>query len=218
MEKIVTAIELQKKNKRRVNIFINEEYAFGLSEAAAKGLRTGQVLSGQDMEQLQEKETKTKTKDLAYNYLSYRPRSTKELQNHLLRKGLPESTVDSVITELTEDNQLNDLEFARYWVGQREDFRPKGLYALRHELLQKGVGDPIIETVLSSIDEHRSARKAGQRKADQLQGSEYDLFIRKLSQHLERRGFSYQIIADVTREFWRESTLNTEEKSFSKGE
>ncbi len=210
MEKIITGIGLQKKNKKRVNIFINGEYAFSLSASLAQELRTGQVVSSQAINQLLEKETFSRTKDLANRYLSYRPRSTFEVQSYLEGKGLPESTVAGVITALTEANQLNDLEFARYWVDQREEFKPRGLYALRNELHQKGVDEPTIEIVLVVVDEHKSALKAGRRKASHLRGNNYELFMRKLSQHLERRGFSYEVISDVTMEFWSEATLNTE--------
>jgi regulatory protein len=218
MESTITDISLQKANKKRVNIFINEEYTLSLSAEAARNLKIGQPLSSQEIERLQAKDVLARTREFAHNYLSYRPRSTAELRKRLVKKGFLTETIELVISELTDSNLLNDLEFAQYWVDQREEFRPRGLYALRYELIQKGVDQSIIEQTLTEVDEYKSAMKAGRKKANQLLGIENELFIRKLSQHLERRGFGYELIADVTKGLWKEASLNKEEKSFSKGE
>jgi regulatory protein len=218
MESTITDISPQKANKNRVNIFINEEYTLSLSAEAALDLIIGQSLSSQDIGRLQAKDLKARTREFAINYLSYRPRSTAELRKHMVKKGFLTETIELVIAELTESNLLNDLEFAQYWVEQREEFKPRGLYALRYELIQKGIDQSIIERSLAEVDEYKSAMNAGRKKANQLFGIENELFIRKLSQHLERRGFSYEIIADATRGLWKEASLNQEEKSFSKGE
>lgn len=218
MASTITDISPQKANKKRVNIFIDEEYTLSLSAEVARELVIGHSLSSQDIKQLQEKDLKVRTREFAINYLSYRPRSTAELRKHLLKKGFLTETIELVIAELTDSNLLNDLEFAQYWVDQREEFRPRGLYALRYELIQKGIDQSIIDQSLNEVNEYKSAVKAGRKKANQLFGSEKELFIRKLSQHLERRGFSYEVIADVTKGLWEKVSLNQEEKSFSKGE
>jgi regulatory protein len=218
MESTITDISPQKANKKRVNIFFNEEYTLSLSAEAARDLNIGQSLSSQDIERLQAEDLLPRTREFAHNYLRYRPRSTAELRKHLVKKGFLTETIELVISDLTDSNLLNDLEFAQYWVDQREEFRPRGLYALRYELIQKGIDQSIIEQTLIEVDEYKSAVKAGRKKANQLLGIENELFIRKLSQHLERRGFSYEVIADVTRGLWKEASLNQEEKSFSKGE
>jgi regulatory protein len=218
MESTITDISPQKANKNKVNIFIDEEYTLSLSAETARDLIIGQSLSSQEIKRLQANDLKVRTREFALNYLSYRPRSTAELRRRLVKKGFLIETIELVISELTDSNLLNDLEFAQYWIDQREEFRPRGLYALRYELIQKGIEQSIIEGSLTEVDEYKSAMKAGRKKANQLSGNEDELFIRKLSQHLERRGFSYELIADVTRELWKETSLNQEEKSFSKGE
>jgi regulatory protein len=198
----ITDISLQKANKKRVNISIDEEFTLSLSAEVARGLAVGQSLSSQDVERLQTNDLKARIKEFAINYISYRPRSTAEVRKHLVKKGFAVEIIELVIAELTDSNLLNDLEFAQYWVDQREEFRPRGLYALRYELIQKGIDHSIIEGSLSGVDEYKSAMKAGRRKANQLLGIEKELFIRKLSQHLERRGFRYEVVADVARELW----------------
>lgn len=218
-ELTITAIEPQKRNKNRVNIFLNGEFAFGLSTAAANELKIGRKLIEEDIQQLQGLEELNKTKEIAINLLSYRPRSREEIRAHLRKKGIDDSVIEQAVEDLIENNLLNDLDFASYWVEQREEFKPRGKYALRYELLQKGVDQTTIETVLEQINEHDSAIRAGRRKAIQLVGLNQAQYIQKLSQYLERRGFSYEIISDVTGDFWTETSEDNIEKiSFSRGE
>ena len=49
----ITAIEVQKRTPNRVNIYLDGEFAFGLSRIVAVWLRTGQELSEEKIEQLQ---------------------------------------------------------------------------------------------------------------------------------------------------------------------
>ena len=46
---VITALEIQKRNKERVNVFIDGEFAFGMSTIEAARLRKGQVLSATEI-------------------------------------------------------------------------------------------------------------------------------------------------------------------------
>ena len=116
MESTITDISLQKANKNRVNIFIDEEYTLSLSAETARELIIGQSLSSQDIKRLQAEDLKARTREFAINYLSYRPRSTAEIRNHLVKKGFLTEIIELVIAELTDSNLLNYLECAQYWV------------------------------------------------------------------------------------------------------
>ena len=48
----ITAITRQKRNKERVNIFIDGSYAFSLAEITAAWLKVGQELSQEDINRL----------------------------------------------------------------------------------------------------------------------------------------------------------------------
>jgi regulatory protein len=207
----ITRLAPQKRNKERVNVFLNDDFAFGLALNAASGLRIGQTLSSQEIEDLQALDTVEKAKALAYRFLSYRPRSTAEVRKRLQKKGYEENVIEPVIGRLAELSLLDDAVFATYWVEQRETFRPRSRMALRYELYQKGVCREIVEQALSELDETESAKRAAGKKLYQWEQLPKDDFFLKIGRFLQGRGFNYAIAADVSEELWQ--TINADEST-----
>ena len=48
----ITGLKLQKRNNDRVNVYLDGEFAFGLSRIVAAWLRTGQELSDEKIAEL----------------------------------------------------------------------------------------------------------------------------------------------------------------------
>jgi regulatory protein len=196
----ITAITRQKRNKERVNIFIDGTYAFSLAEITAAWLKTGQELTPEDIARLDAEDAVEKAKQSAYRYLSYRPRSTAEVRQNLLKKEYDEPVVEQVLARLNELNLLNDRDFARFWIEQRETFKPRSQRALRQELYQKGISREIIDEAISGVDETAAARKAAQKKAQNWNHLPRETFFSKMNGFLQRRGFNYAITKTVTEE------------------
>lgn len=199
----ITAITRQKRNKERVNIFIDGQYAFSLAEITAAWLKTGQEITPEEIARLDAVDAVEQAKQSAYNYLSYRPRSTAEVRRNLFKKEYDEAVVKQVLTRLTELDLLNDRKFARYWIEQRETFKPRSRQALRQELYQKGISRDIIDEAVSEVDEEAAARKAAQKKARTWNQLPRETFFSKMSGYLQRRGFNYAITKTVTENLWQ---------------
>ena len=206
MTVLITAIEPQKRKKDRLNIYINGQFGFGISSKLAEGIAVGQSLTATEIEKLQTLEMIGRAKEATNNYLSYRPRSVQEVRRHLSKKEYSDKVIDEVIEDLSQADLLDDSTFVNYWIEQRETFRPRGRFALRQELYQKGINTEIIDAALAQVDEYDSAFRAGKKKAIQLAGTEEMEFRKKLGQFLKRRGFEYEIIAEVT-EALRDSVI-----------
>ncbi|MGD2050473.1 MAG: RecX family transcriptional regulator [Chloroflexota bacterium] len=205
-ELTITGITPQKKNKERVNVYLDGEFAFGLSLMTAVSLSIGQVLTPEKVNSLKAADEVERAKASAYRYLSYRPRSIAELKRQLGNKGFNEDTIDQVVDRLSELELIDDLAFARYWVEQRETFKPRGRRALRYELYQKGIDREIVDIVVADVDETESAKNAARKKARLWRELPEDQFYEKLSNYLGRRGFPYEIVRNVTQELW--SSIN----------
>lgn len=199
----VTAITLQKRNKERANIFIDGEYAFSLAVITAVRLKTGQELTPADINRLNAEDLMEKAKQSAFQYISFRPRSTQEVRQNLVKKEYPEVVIDQVMNRLIELNLLNDREFARFWIEQRETFKPRSQRALRQELYQKGLSREIIDEAVADVDELAAARKAAEKKAYRWTHLPRETFFSKMSGFLQRRGFNYAITKTVTEELWQ---------------
>ncbi|WP_420631554.1 regulatory protein RecX [Candidatus Leptofilum sp.] len=199
----ITALTRQKRNPRRINVFIDGAFAFGLAEITAAYLRIGQTLSPGEIDKLQGADQVEKAKELAIRYIEYRPRSIAETRRHLLKKEYPEPVVDQVLERLEAVELLNDAAFARYWVEQRETFRPRSKIALQQELRQKGIERSLIEKAIAEVDEFAAAKQAVEPKAYRWQTLPEPEFRKKVGGFLQRRGFGYDIVREITEALWQ---------------
>jgi regulatory protein len=200
----ITDLVPQRRKKDRVNVHINGEYAFSLAMITAAGLRRGQEITPEEIDRLRTEDSYERAKQSAFNFISYRPRSISELRQNLSRKKYDENTVERVITRLIELDMLDDKAFARYWVEQRETFKPRSRRALNYELYQKGVKREIVDEIVAQIDEDAAAYRAGLQKAHRWTNLPKDKFRQDMNRFLQRRGFYYNIIAPATEKLWLE--------------
>ena len=194
---VITALEVQKRNKERVNVFIDGEYAFGLSLMEAARLKKGQVLSAGEIARLKGEDAVVQAVESAAHFLSYRPRSLQEVRRNLKEKELPPEVTEAAVERLMALGYLDDEAFARYWVQNRAEFKPLSHRALRQELRQKGIADSIINEVLAGQDEQGLAYEAAQGQLRRLRQKTPREFKTKMSAFLQRRGFSYSTTQDV---------------------
>jgi len=193
----ITSLQIQKRNKERVNVFIDDEYALAVTLTVAAGLRKGQYLSDTEIEQLKQGDERDKAYNKAIRFLSFRPRSQAEVEQRLRKKGYADGIVADVMQRLGEQNYLNDEDFVRFWLENRAEFKPRGERALRYELRQKGIETKVIDAVLGDLDEEVLAWAAVERKLQQWQHLPQDIFKKKLMGFLSRRGFGYEIVQHV---------------------
>lgn len=197
----ITKISPQKRRKR-VNIFIDEKFAFGLDlETLAKyNLQINQEISQKKIEEIIKEEELLKVYDKALRFLSFRPRSEKEVKDYLRKKNIGEETQKMVIGKLKKTKLLDDEQFAVWWIEQRTTFRPSGKRLLEYELRKKGISKEIIEEIapqFSSSFEFEGALKAARKKLSSYQKLPSLEFRQKMTAFLARRGFSWEVIKEV---------------------
>ncbi len=190
----ITALKFQRRNKERVNVYLDGEYAFGLAAVEAARLRKGQVLSDAEIAALKTRDEQARAFDRAVRFLGYRPRSREEVERYLRGKGVDGEVIASVVRRLEQADYLDDEVFARFWVENREQFRPRSRRALRYELRQKGVDDQIIARVLNEVDEEAAAWRAIEGRLPRWATLARDELRQKIMGYLSRRGFDYGII------------------------
>ncbi len=202
----ITALRTGKGRSKRVNIFLDGNFAFSLeAEVALKeGLQVEQELSKERIKALAETDNLKRCFNAASLLLGYRPRSESELRQRLRRRGFTGTTVDNTILKLRETGLVDDTAFARFWRENRDYFSPRGRSLTRLELRKKGVPEEIINRVMEDIDDEDNAYRAGVKKARSLSRSDYPQFRRRLGDHLRRRGFNYGIINKTVERLWQE--------------
>jgi len=190
----ITALKFQQRNPERVNVYLDGEYAFGLAAVAAARLRKGQVLSDVEIAALRTQDAHQQAFDRAVRFLSYRPRSRAEVERYLRGKGITEDGIAGVIERLEQANYLDDEAFARFWVENREEFKPRSRRALHYELRQKGVSSQVIARALNASGDEAAAWRAVEGRLARWAGLPRNELRQKIANYLSRRGFDYEII------------------------
>ena len=210
---IISALELQKRNKERVNVYLDGEFAFSLTVDDAARLHKGDVLSDAQIATLRTEDDVKRAVERALRFLSYRPRSVHEVRRNLIEKDVPEPAIDAALERLTALGYLDDVAFTAFWVRERNSFKPISPKALRHELRQKGVPEALIIEALTTLDTDDVALRAAQSQLRRWRGSTRKAFREKLLSFLQRRGFSYGDAKDALRRI--EEELETDEAFFA---
>lgn len=204
-DKKITALTVQKRNPDRVNVYLDGEFAFGLSRIVAAWLELGRSLSQQEIDELIQKDTSEVAFQKAIRLLDYRPRTGQEIREKLKQKGFEPGQIEQVVERLTSSHLIQDDKFAASWVESRNQFRPSSQRVMRYELRRKGIDEEIIESALQgSVEDLELAQRAAQKMVRRLTNLEWQEFRKKLSAFLARRGFSYETVAQVVKTAWDE--------------
>ncbi|MGM7703328.1 recombination regulator RecX [Pseudalkalibacillus sp. Hm43] len=198
----ITKITVQKKNKSRFNVFIDrgngEEFGFAIDEEVyiKSDIRNDMEITDQQIASLQLQDEFQKGLNLSMNYLSYRMRSIDEIRQYLKKKEFEENTIQAVIERLKELGYLDDLEFAKMFIRSKITTTKKGPKALKQDLKQKGVSDPIIEDAMNIYPKEEQIEEATllvEKKAKQYKKLSENALKQKVAQVLQQKGYSWNV-------------------------
>lgn len=207
----ITSLRAQVQNADRVNVFINGEFALGVSltSITRAGLYVGKQLSDDEYAQLERLESGDKAFQAALQFLEARPRSAAEIRTRLERKDFSPEAINSAMERLTQLQLVDDAAFARFWVENRQICQPRSANALRSELRRKGIDADIAAAVLTSealADDEAAralvvARGAVRKYANSANRT---VFMRRMGGYLQRRGFTFEVIRPMIEQLWAE--------------
>ena len=202
----ITALKPQVRDPERLNLFLDGTFAFSLGEQLAgdEGLRVGDDLTPERVAELRSKDQVGKATTAALNLLARRPRSVREVRDRLRQKGYEADTIDAAVAKLEGWRYVDDTEFARYWVENREAHKPRGKRLLEQELRFKGVDRELVrETIAAAeIDEVSAAIELGRTKLRTYASLEPAVAQRRLGAFLARRGYGYDVIKPTLAELF----------------
>lgn len=208
----ITDISLQARDNNRVNVSVDGVYSFSLDIAQVTdlNLKVGRELSDGELEELQEESQFGKLYMRALEYCLRRPHSVKEVRDYLWRKTQPtlrksrtgmnnpvvysERVASRVLRKLQQKAYVDDDEFARWWVENRQLSKGVSRRKLTAELRSKGVHADIIAQTLEKTDrtDDQELRKVIAKKHRRYAGDR-----QKFVQYLVRQGFSYDDVVSA---------------------
>ena len=196
----ITALQPQRRNKRRVSVFLDGTFLFGLSSGTvgALGLHVGREVDRAELDRIALEEQLHEARQYAFLLLSYKARATKELTQRLTRKGFSSDIIARVLQRLAELKMVDDAGFARRFAEDRISIGHKGKWRVRGELLKRGIDRQQIDAALEQApDEVAAAREVAGKYVSRNRRLEPDVLKRRLYVLLARRGFSPDTIRQV---------------------
>jgi regulatory protein len=205
----ISRITAQVRDPERVSLFIDGEFAFGLPaiEVMKRGLKSGDELTQTDIEQLLAVDEIERAVTAALTFVSYRPRSEREVRDRLRLRDFSQPAIDEAVERMRGWMYLDDQAFARWWVENRSEHRPRGKRLLAGELRTKGVSSEVINEVIdgADIDELPAAREVARKRMNSLSGLDRQTQERRLGSYLARRGYGWDVVRPVLKELFSEA-------------
>lgn len=198
--KVITKIEIQKKNKNRCSVFVNEEFAFGMDLDAiiTYDIQKGNQYTQKEYKELLKAMQYEKSKSAALRYVGYSPRTIRQTTEKLESLEYDAVIIDKTIEFLKLYGYLDDLQYAKDFIRSRIKQKKHGRYKIAYDLMHRGIKKCISEPLLEAYEEeeykgalalyHKKAKgkeaKSNQEKA-------------KITRYLQGRGYPFEIIKQV---------------------
>ena len=198
----ITAIEVQKKDKRRCNVYVDGRFCCGLTvETVVKNrLKTGAIVTPERLTQMQLESEKNTAFDKALTHLSATRKTEKQIRDFLSKKGYLPAVIGCVTEKLRAYGFLDDTDYAEAYVEQSAT--KKGSRLIRMELKNKGVAEDCIESALDGVSQESQEDAALALLTKYMRGKTADTTtLQKAYRHLAGKGFGYEIIRSALRAF-----------------
>lgn len=208
VKSVITSVEKQKKDADRYNVFINNEFAFGIySDSLVKfGLRKGDILDETLIEKIKSYDEINFGKKVSIKYLAYKPRSTSSVIKKLRTFQLSQNSIDEVINWLKSLNYLNDEVFVKQLIESKIQGKPIGKRLLKYKISETGIEKSLIEENVENLYtedvEFENAKKLLKKYIPKIKkGNDFEK-KKKCFQYLISRGFNLTLANTVLKEFF----------------
>jgi regulatory protein len=135
------------------------------------------------------------------HYCAYQERCHKEVKEKLYELGLYGKDVDELISQLIEENYLNEERFAIQYAGGKFRMNHWGKIKIKYALKQKQVSEYCIKKALTQIDDEAYNKTIEKLVADKqnILRSEKNLFVkfRKVQDYMMQKGFEPDLVKDA---------------------
>lgn len=204
---LITALDPAPGRLGGFHIEVDDSLRFRVAEDLCRrmDLRTGARLTSREIESLEREAGEHEATERAVHFLSYRPRTCREVRRYLGRHGLAPHA-DAAIARCMEIGYLDDAGYAHSFVRERIRLKPRGRPRLVSELLTRGVDRDVAEQAVDAalaeegVSEDALLRTVATRRARSLDRLDPVVARRRLVAYLGRRGFRGEAIRAVVQE------------------
>lgn len=143
--------------------------------------------------------TKEQALQKARHYCGYQERSHLEVKEKLYSFGLHKQQVEELLSQLIEENYLNEERYAVQFAGGRFRLKHWGRVKIKYELKQKRVSEYCIKKAMKEIDEGdylKTLETLAQKKWVSVKGEGVNHYVKlsKTTDYLLQKGYEPDLI------------------------
>ena len=208
---IITAIERKRGPRQRAQVYVDRQPLFELARDTTSklGLRPGHAIEQSEIEAMVAADQRRGAFETAVAMLARRPHSEREIRRRLMRGRYDVALIDGTVERLHDLKLLDDAEFARAWVESRDRSRPRGHRLLNAELRALGVENSVAREAVTFVSEIDAAYRVAMKRMRTSRSDDHRAFRDRLGPHLQRRGFSWDVITATLERCWREQCADS---------
>lgn len=194
--KTITALTVQEKNKKRVNVFLDGEFyrGIGLLVVMSERLKVGDAIDEKRLAELAEKDDFSTAFERSLDYISRSMKTKAQIAGYLKKKEYDGRVIARVIDKLSEYGYVDDDLYAARFIESRAQKEGKRKMAL--ELRAKGVDRAIIDGALENAPSEDDGCDYIAKKYLKGRPLDYEL-KQKCFRYLIGKGFGYDVARDV---------------------
>lgn len=197
----ITKIEVQKKRKDRINIYLDSEYAFSchIDFIFEFKLDRGLILDSSQVKHMVEMDDYR----MAYLY-GLRMALTRSIsiigcKRKLIQKEFSEDAAEYAVEKLVDNQYLDDLRYAQNYFEMKQPIY--GRFRIQQDLMRQGVDKSIVISVInenaSEEQELEEALKIAQKKMKLETKTLDQKAFARIYGFLARKGYSASVIRNV---------------------
>jgi len=197
--KKITKIEYQKKNKDRVSIYLDDNYAFGvdLNIMIKYSLAKNMELEDDFIREILKAEEEINAYNYAISVLSRTAKSEKQLRQKMLDKGYDAQFIENAIIKLKKQKYIDDEAYSESFINSKINVSKDGKLKIKEALYNKGIDKQIIADKLSEISNDEEIKRAymlGTKKLRSIKEEDARKKRLKLTNYLINKGFEYSTV------------------------
>lgn len=195
---------VKKKFTDKCKVYINEEnepILLSMDVVLKYTLGKGSVLDESEFEQILYEQDLINSKKTAHNFVSYKPRTEKQVRDKLKEKQFSLENIEKAIEFLYEFDLLDDRSFAKSFIESKVKMKNYGISRMKVEMLKRGLDKDLVEDSLKQYYPHDSsydlALELANKKLKQLANKDFQKKKSSLVSYLQRQGYHWDVIKKI---------------------
>lgn len=188
-----------------IKLVINNDIIFKYSLTEKKKLTQKEITI------IEEEQELIDSKQVAYKYATFKPRTEFEVINKLKSKGFSKESINRSIEFLNKNKLLDDVQFTKSYILEKFKLKSWVGFRLKNELQKKGISNSLFENIYPKLIDQQKEYDRGldiaQKRLKRIKTNEKLKTIKSLSSYLQRQGYDFEIISRILDALFEQSDL-----------